>query len=400
MATKFSKATLNNLEVKEKTYEIYDSKITGLFIRVYASGRKKYMVEYARKRKETIGTVGMMTLEGAREEATRLILLAKENGGNLPKHDPKPGTLSLKAFIDDHYANWMTQHRKNYEKDLSTLRSAFKPLMDQALDEITYKQLDDLRTRWLSSGNKASTVNRKITALKGLYARALEWQDISTSPLADMADLPVDENKNPRYLSKDEEQRLFALLDAREYKMKLERESANRWRQQRNRPLLPDLAKRAYADHLKPMVIALLLTGVRRGELFNLKWKDVSFPTGHLTATYTKNGKSRNIPLHPTLEEALKAWCPEPPSDDSYVFPGSNGGRMTDIKTAFNKVIEDAKIANFRLHDLRHTFASNLVMRGIPLNTVRELLGHGDIKMTLRYAHLSHDNLARAISVL
>lgn len=73
---------------------------------------------------------------------------------------------------------------------------------------------------------------------------------------------------------------------------------------------------------------------------------------------------------------------------------------MTDIKSAFNKLIEDAKITNFRLHDLRHTFASTLVMRGVPLNTVRQLLGHKDIKMTLRYAHLSKDNLANAINLL
>lgn len=73
---------------------------------------------------------------------------------------------------------------------------------------------------------------------------------------------------------------------------------------------------------------------------------------------------------------------------------------MTDIKSAFNKLLEDAKITNFRLHDLRHTFASNLVMRGVPLNTVRQLLGHKDIKMTLRYAHLSKDNLTNAINLL
>jgi len=194
MAVKFSKATLNNLEVRDKPYEVYDSKITGLFIRVYASGRKKYVVEYARKRKETIGTVGIMTLEGAREEAIRLILLAKENGGVLPTPQPKQSSLSLRAFIDEHYSPWMTQQRKNHEKDLSTLLSAFAPLMDQPLNEITYKQIDDLRTEWLSNGNKASTVNRKTTTLKGLYSRALEWEIVSTSPLANMSDLPVDEN--------------------------------------------------------------------------------------------------------------------------------------------------------------------------------------------------------------
>lgn len=400
MAVKISKATLNNLEVRDKPYEVYDSKITGLFVRVYASGRKKYVVEYARKRKETIGTVGIMTLEGAREEAIRLILLAKENGGVLPTPQPKQSSLSLRAFIDEHYSPWMTQQRKNHEKDLSTLLSAFAPLMDQPLNEITYKQIDDLRTEWLSNGNKASTVNRKTTTLKGLYSRALEWEIVSTSPLANMSDLPVDENKHPRYLTKHEEQRLFAQLDARESKMKLERESANQWRQQRHTSPLPDLTQQEFADHLKPMVMTLLLTGMRRGELFNLKWKDVRFSTNHVTATYTKNGKSRNIPIHPTLKKALKAWRPELASEDCYVFPSSSGGRMTDIKTAFNKLIDDAKISDFRLHDLRHTFASNLVMRGVPLNTVRELPGHSDIKMTLRYAHLSPDNLAQAISFL
>lgn len=399
MAIKFTQTTPRTLKTREKTYEIYDSGTTGFFIRVYASGKKTYMVEYARKRKETIGSVGIMTLQAARDEAIKLILLAKANGGTLPQPQPIEKTLTLKRFIDEHYENWMTQHKKNYAKDLSTIKSAFIDLMEIELSEITYKQVDDLRTAWLKSGNKPATVNRKTTALKGLFARAIEWSYVSISPLAEMGDLNVDENINPRYLNADEESRLYSQLDARESRLRTERESANAWRMTRNIPLLFDLNQATFADHLKPMVITLLKTGMRRGELFNLKWKDVFLTDGYLSATDTKNGKSRHIPLHPELHKTLKAWNGQQ-TPEGYVFPGRSGGRMTDIKSAFNKVLEDAKITDFRLHDLRHTFASNLVMRGVPLNTVRQLLGHKDIKMTLRYAHLSKDNLASAINLL
>lgn len=397
MAIKFTRATLNGLPVKEKTYEIYDTGVTGLFIRVYASGKRKYVVEYARKKKETIGTVGIVTLEGAREEAIRLIQLAKNNGGTLPQN--KLGGLSLKAFIDDHYAEWITVNLKNHKKDLSTLRSAFKPLMPCRLDQITYKQIDDLRTQWRREGNKPSTVNRKTTTLKGLLTRAVKRKDITTSPLLAMQDLPIDKNPNPRYLSQEEETNLFVQLDARESKMREERESANEWRLQRNKPLLPHLDRQEFADHLKPMVIILLKTGMRRGELFKLQWKDIFFSIGHLTVGDSKNFQSRNIPIHPAVEKALKLWR-SGTKPESYVFPGVAGGPMTDIKTSFTKIIQDSKITNFRLHDMRHTFASNLVMKGVPLNTVRELLGHTDMKMTIRYAHLSPNNLSSAVNLL
>lgn len=399
MAIKLSNTTLKTLETRGKTYEVYDSRTTGFFIRVYASGKKAYMVEYARKRKETIGRVGIMTLEAARNAAVNLIQIAKANGGTIPKSQPDEGQMTLKRFIDEHYEAWMTQHRKNHAKDLSTLKSAFVDLMDIELRKITHKQVDDLRTDWLRSGNKPATVNRKTTALKGLFARAILWSFTTLSPIAKMGDLTVDENENPRYLSADEESRLYAQLDARESRLRTERASANAWRMQRDIPILADLDQAPFADHLKPMVITLLKTGMRRGELFNLKWKDVYLTDGYLSATDTKNGKSRHIPLHPALHTTLKAWNDDP-VPENYVFPGRDGSRMTDVKSAFSKVLKDSKIVDFRLHDLRHTFASNLVMRGVPLNTVRQLLGHKDIKMTLRYAHLSKDNLASAISLL
>ena len=96
----------------------------------------------------------------------------------------------------------------------------------------------------------------------------------------------------------------------------------------------------------------------------------------------------------------LKAWRNQSPSDSGLVFPNSNGKAFNNVKKAWAGVLEKAKIKEFRWHDLRHHFASRLVMAGVDLNTVRELLGHSDIKMTLRYAHLAPKHKAEAVSRL
>ncbi len=82
------------------------------------------------------------------------------------------------------------------------------------------------------------------------------------------------------------------------------------------------------------------------------------------------------------------------------MFPGKSGAKLVNIRKAWVKVLADAGIKNFRWHDLRHHFASKLVQKRVDLNTVRDLLGHADLKMTLRYAHLSPDNKADAVALL
>ncbi len=95
--------------------------------------------------------------------------------------------------------------------------------------------------------------------------------------------------------------------------------------------------------------------------------------------------------------DVLKRWEKQS-SDDGLVFASPSGGRFDNIQSSWEALTADAKLADFRFHDLRHDFASKLVMAGVDLNTVRELLGHGDIKMTLRYAHLAPDKLADAVA--
>ncbi len=112
----------------------------------------------------------------------------------------------------------------------------------------------------------------------------------------------------------------------------------------------------------------------------------------------SKNGERREIPINTTLEYLFKAI---PHSTESvFVFAGKNGNPLTDIKNSFHAALKKAGILDFRFHDLRHIFASHLVMAGVDLTSVKELLGHKDITMTLRYSHLAPGHKRKAVQVL
>ena len=105
------------------------------------------------------------------------------------------------------------------------------------------------------------------------------------------------------------------------------------------------------------------------------------------------------MPLNPAAKSLLTAWR-EQTCDDGFVFPGQDGKRLNNVRKSWAGLLKDAEIVDFRWHDLRHDFASKLVMNGVPLNTVRELLGHSDLSTTLRYAHLAPDHKAEAVNRL
>ena len=181
------------------------------------------------------------------------------------------------------------------------------------------------------------------------------------------------------------------------------REAANAWRRERGYAEWPA----DNPDHLTPIVLVALNTGLRKGELFNLRWTDVDLVGAQLTVRGegAKSGQTRHVPLNAeALETADTSGAPADSTTlDGYVFPGrvdSNDGRLDDVKKAWVPIVKAAKLDAFRFHDLRHTFASKLVMAGVDLNTVRELLGHSDLKMTLRYAHLAPEHKAAAVAKL
>jgi len=158
--------------------------------------------------------------------------------------------------------------------------------------------------------------------------------------------------------------------------------------------------------HLRPIVICALNTEMRKGEILGLKWDDVDLVHGFILLQITKNGERREIPINNTLMGTLKdlfAGTKERPRriDIPYVFyDRKTDGRYNNVQKSFNTAMKKASIKDFRFHDLRHTFASHLVMAGVSITTIKELLGHKTLTMTLRYAHLAPSHKVKAVDVL
>jgi integrase len=170
----------------------------------------------------------------------------------------------------------------------------------------------------------------------------------------------------------------------------------------RVRFLSPDEETRLLAhcsNPLRPVIITALNTGLRRSELLALSRDDVDFERGLVTvrAAYAKNGKSRSVPMNTMLTHTLEAVKIK---SAGAVFCKQDGKPYRDFRTAFEGAVKRADIPDFTFHDLRHTFASPLVMKGVDLPTVKELMGHKHINMTLRYTHLANSHKKDAVSKL
>jgi integrase len=280
-------------------------------------------------------------------------------------------------------------------------RHFIKPFGKRALNEINAALIEHWRTTRLKDGRTIETVNRDVAVLKAALSKAVLWGFIEKHPLEKLKLLKTDRSVKVRFLSSTEEVNLRENMIARETLIKKQRASGNVWRKERHYELFPDLSQYEFADYLRPMILLSINTGIRRGELFSLRWENVNF--GHRILTvegaYAKSGKTRHIPLNSEALQILKEW--EKQSVESELVFSNNDGKPFDtLKTAWKHLMEAAKIKKFRWHDMRHHFASKLVMAGVDLNTVRELLGHSEMTMTLRYAHLAPEHKASAVEKL
>jgi len=210
---------------------------------------------------------------------------------------------------------------------------------------------------------KPATVNRSLACLRSIFNRAISWGKFKGENPVRKVRFFKENNARLRYLEKDEIERLIANCSPK----------------------------------LKPIVIVALNTGMRRGEMLNLKWRDIDFRHNIIYLHQTKNGERREVPMNTFVSKAIIAIPKDP--DGQYIFP-HHGDKPYDLRKSFFTALKKSGIVNFRFHDLRHTFASQLVMSGVDLNTVRELLGHKSLEMTLRYSHLSPDHKKRAVDIL
>jgi integrase len=211
-----------------------------------------------------------------------------------------------------------------------------------------------------------ATVNKDLAILRCMLRLAAEWELIAKVPRVRLLREP---EGRLRFLSDDEAARLLT-----ECKRAAQHPVSS-----------------CRSPNLHPIVVVALNTGMRRGEIFGLTWKRVDFSRSVIQLEKTKGGRRREIPMNQAVYDALTS------------VRGHREGRVfgpSSVRTAFDSAVARAGVDDFTFHDLRHTFASWLVQRGVQLAAVKELLGHRSLAMTMRYAHLAPAHLRDAVSKL
>jgi len=413
MKAKLTARALKSIEPTAKAFEVVDTELKGFLLRVQPTGRMTFYYSYrsdaGTRKRIKIGVLGSeLTLQQARDTATQHAAnVVAGNDIQASKQKTKQAAVdakskTLETFLLEHYQPWALTNLKSGQSTINQIQYSFPALLKQPMSHITVRYIESWRTERTKSGRKPSTINRCVSALRAVLTKATDWEVIDEHPLRKLKALHVDSAPKVRYLSEAEEARLLEALEQRDKELKDARARGNDHRRKRGYELLPDINHLSYGDRMTPLVTLSLKTGMRRGELFDLEWNNIDFGQNVITVTgeTAKSKKTRHIPLSPIALAAINSWKQQRPNPTGRIFPADNGGRLDNVNTAWANILKAAKIDGFRWHDMRHDFASTLVMKGVPLNTVRELCGHSDLNTTLRYAHLAPDHKSDAIALL
>lgn len=310
--------------------------------------------------------------EASKAEAA---IRAKIAAGDFSFLNPRPVGVSFAEFADRYLEAWSKPHKTadSYERDRGIL-DLFKAHFGKTpLTDITRKDIETYVSRRLGERSRRGgtirrdTVNKELATLKNLFTKAVEWGEIETSVAHKVKPLKGDPGRL-RYLTVEESRTLL------------------------------DECRSSKSTHLHPIVLTAMQTGARRGEVLAMKWEQVDFVNRAIKIIGTKNSTVRVVPMTDEVYECLSRKPHHIKS--GLVFFNPQGEEFDNFKNSWVSARTRAGLEDFRFHDLRHTFASWLAINGVDILTIKELLGHKDIKMTLRYAHLSPWNLKRAGGIL
>ena len=270
----------------------------------------------------------------------------------------------LKEAVDL-YLQYSKTNKKSFKSDLTLTKHIMNFFQNIDLIEITPTLVEDFKQYLANDLNlKNATINRHLEALSKIFNICISNKLIDKNPLQNVKKMKKN-NYKIRFLSKDEEKRLFAYLP----------------------------------KYLSDIVICALKTGMRKGEILNLKWGNIDFKVDCIELLNTKSGKKRKIPLSAKLKKVLLQIKENNESEYIFINPRTQKP-FSDIKKSFNSAVKNAKIKNFRFHDLRHTFATRLIEKNIDIVVAKELMGHADISTTMIYVHYDADRKKNAINVI
>jgi integrase len=408
MHAKLTQAVAANSEPSTRDYDVVDTVIPGFVLRVRVSGAKSWMFRYRNKEgrqyRYLIGRFPGVGATAARRQVFGLAAaVAAGSDIQAEKHasrreGQRKRFNTLETFLSEQYEPWAAAHLKTSGFQIARIKADFESWMKKPLTDLNTWLIENWRKGQIEAGKKAKTINRDVQRLQALLSKAVDWGVLDRHPFHRLKPLKTDRTGRVRYLSEEEEITLRTALARRDEALRQARARFNAWRVARRRKPLP-LRGEPYADHLTPIVMVAMNTGLRRNELFQLRWEDIDLKAKWLVVhgETAKNGQTRRLPLNAEAQSTLTAWRSQTAVEELRVFPGAGEDHLKRVDRAWRRVRTNAGLRDFRFHDLRHHFASRLVQSGVPLNTVRELLGHADTTMVLRYAHLSPGHLADAV---
>jgi integrase len=414
MKTKITASLILKLNPQEKPYKVWDTDHSGFFIRVSPKGTLTYALRFLspidhKDKTFTIGRSDHIPAAEARRIATT------KSGDIAAGRDPqlerklsqavadRLEASTLGSFMDKKYEAYLRSEKGSGNLLIKDIRSTWGSCYSKELLSFDHWFVTNWRNNRIEHGIKPSTLNRNTALLRALLNKAVEWDVIAFNPMKKVKQLKLDKTPKVRYLDSSEEERLLCALRSRDQRKIEERDNANKWREQRKYGLLPQFSADSYWDYLTPLVLLCMNTGIRRGEAFDLTWENVDLKSKLITiiGASAKNSHTRHIPLSKQATACLEKWASLQRGASGLIFKSPiTGARLNNVYKSWESLKKSADIISFRFHDLRHHFASTLVMRGVELNTVRELLGHSSLEMTLRYAHLAPAHKAAAIARL
>ncbi|MCK4931346.1 MAG: site-specific integrase [Candidatus Aminicenantes bacterium] len=288
-------------------------------------------------------------------QATVLNAVTTPNDAVQKKH------IDFKSWSEIYFRDHAMAVKRSWKSDRSRIKAMVEHFGNTELREITPMMIQRLIASRRNEGNSKATCNRYLALLKTMLYKAMGEGYLKQNPATKVKPYSEKNVVKERILSEEEEARLVA---------------------------------ECYPT-LRSVLKIMLNAGLRPGEVFKLTWRNVDLERILLTVEETKDDEVRRIPINRVLYEEFTK-LKKNANHSRFVFYNENTGRpITTIRTAFKAACRRAGLNGVRLYDARHTFASRLIQRGADVETVRALLGHSDIRITMRYVH-SNDTVKRA----
>ncbi len=329
---------------------------------VYQKGNRWYIDYYlpdGRRKREVVGHVNKITRFLAEKALKARIGEIVQGKFNL-EMATKPVMFNR---LVENYLKYAKDNHRSYKRDISISKVLLKFFSKMPLATITSWHVEKFKSRRKEEGKSLSTVNRELTVLKRVFNLGIEWKLTTHNPVKGVRFFKIPLGKL-RVLSEEEFHKLF----------------------------------NSASPHLKPILIIAISTGMRRGEVLNLKWEDIDFKTGVIFVRDSKSYESRVIPMSESLKGALMELRKH--SDNEYLFCNGDGTPIESVNRSFHTARRRSGIAYCTFHCLRHTFATRAVMAGVDIVTVQELLGHKTIAMTKRYSHPTPEHKKKAVELV